>query len=140
MADVGPICAEDRARQAVGFGPTERGTVSRVERLDHPGRAYYLVVFGTEALASAVVAVDASSGAAMTSAVVGRAGPHLSVASAQAMNAAGIEGPLSARLVWKPCRASLSPLLPFWEVSGPSQAVFIDQQAKRWLTLPSAQG
>jgi hypothetical protein len=44
----------------------------------------------------------------------------------------------SAQLVWQPCHASLSPLYPFWRVTGPHGTRFVDQQERCWNRLPDA--
>jgi hypothetical protein len=126
-----------RARSQLGLGPLTPARAWRVRRIDWPGKAYYLIVFGDAEATVAVAAIDAMSADVMASAVIQGAGPHLTVDADRALRKARLRG-AQAELVWKPCRASLSPLYPFWQVSSGTETVYIDQQGAVWTTLDLA--
>ena len=134
------ISADDgimRARSQLGLGPRTPARAWRVRRIDGPDKVYYLILFGDAEATVAVAAVDAMSGEMMTSAVLQGTGPHLTVDADQALQKSGLTG-ARTELVWKPCRASLSPLYPFWQVSSGTETVYIDQQGAVWTTLDLA--
>jgi hypothetical protein len=131
VADLTPDDAIARARAAVGIAAGVMARAWRVERLDRPGEAYYLVVFGGDAAATAVSQINAHTGESMKSARLGGSAAHLAVDANTALRVAGLSGATS-KLVWCPCQISMSSLHPFWQVSSPAGTVFVDQQAKRW--------
>jgi hypothetical protein len=123
--------ASAQARRAVGVGATVKATVWRVTRLDRNSEAYYLVILGDDDAAVGVAAIKADNGDMMGSAQLGGKHPHLSVDASRAAQIANI-GNASMELVWQPCRASKSPLYPFWRVASGPRSVFVDQQEKCW--------
>jgi hypothetical protein len=134
------ISAEDgieRARSQLGLGPLTSARAWRVRRIDGHDRVYYLIVFGDPESAVGVAAVDAADSDVMAAAVSQTAGPHLTVDADQALRKAKIAG-AQAELVWRPCRASLSPLYPLWQVSSRTETVFVDQEGVVWKVLESA--
>jgi hypothetical protein len=139
MADLTEEEAISRARAAAGVSPSIEATAWRVERIDHPGRSYFLVIVGNQSSPGWVGAFDTPSGQLMSSAQVAGIRPHLSVDRAAAVAIANIPGG-SVRLVWRPCQASMSLLYPLWEVAGSQRTVFVDQQGKCWNQLPSGHG
>jgi hypothetical protein len=110
----------------------------QVRRLDRVGESYYLVVFGDEHSSTGVVAVGAAQGEIQTWASLPGQGPHLRLDSAAAIQRAGLADATSAQMVWKPCRATRSPLYPLWEIQGITKTVYLDQQGTLWSELPSA--
>ena len=84
----------------------------RVERLDRTGHAYFLVILGNASSPSGVCAVDAHTGEALSSARLSGNRPHLMIDATAALKIANVAGG-HARLVWRPCQASMSLLYPF---------------------------
>jgi hypothetical protein len=124
------------ARAALGAAPTVNANAQRVERLDHSGKGYYLVIIGDDNAGTGIVATDADTAIVMASARI-HTRRHLSVDAARAVQLAQV-GEASAVLVWRPCQASLSPLYPFWRVTGPLGTRFVDQQERCWDRLVDA--
>jgi hypothetical protein len=130
--------AIERARAALALGGQAPARAFYVERLDHPGFGYYMVIFGEETDAVGVAAIDGATGDVSSYARLAGAKPHLPVTAAGALQLAGA-GPLdSPRLVWCPCRASQSMLSPIWEIRTAAGPVYIDQQSRRWTQLGPA--
>jgi hypothetical protein len=138
MPELSPETAVARARGALGLPASVTGRAWRTRRLDRPGDAYYLVVFGPEDAAVAVAAVDARSGEVQSSARLPGAAPLPVVDAARALELAGVGDGAQAELVWRPCRASRSPLYPLWEVRSGADPVYVDQQGKLWPQLDPA--
>jgi len=135
---VPPISEEEAiARASAALRVDERlpARALLVHRLDRPGD-YYLVVVGGPDAAAGVATVDASTGEVGTSAQLSARGPHLAITAAGARTLAGVRGEAPARLVWRPCAASRSPLYPFWEVDDPEGPVYVDQLGRVWHTPP----
>jgi hypothetical protein len=137
MTDLTPDEAAVSARQAVGAAAAVKARAWRVVRLDRAGETYYLVVLGDDRAAVGVAAIRADTGERMASAHLGGVRQHLSVDAGRALQLAKL-GNASAELVWQPCRASLSPLYPFWRVTGATGSVFVDQQERCWDRLSPA--
>ena len=137
MHDLNADNAIVRARHAMSIPTVVKAQAWRVERLDRAGEAYYLVVLGDDQNPIAVCAIDARTGATSTAARLSGGRPHLAIDSARARRIAGVND-ARAELVWCPCQASLSPLYPFWRISGSGATVFVDQQGKQWDRLPLA--
>jgi hypothetical protein len=110
-------------------------TVDLVERLDG-GDSYYLVVFGDPDSPGSIVAVDALRGQISSSAQLRRVERPWVPDKEKAVEIAGCTQPAAARLVWKPSRASLSPLYPLWEITCEAKLVYIDRAGKIWDNLP----
>jgi hypothetical protein len=111
-----------------------------VERLD-AGHAYFLIVIGAQGSPGAIVAVDAVSGEIASSARFARLDNPWLLEEKKAIEVARLPGPATARLVWGPSRASLSPLYPLWEIAAGGRSVYIDAAGKRWDELaPSGPG
>jgi hypothetical protein len=127
--------AIERAREVLALA---RGIPVRAEyvaRLDRPGAGYYLVCFGGENATIGVAAVDAASGGMLSHASLPGSESHLAVTAEEASHQAAATGIGFSRLAWCPCQASLSVLLPFWEVSTARGLVYIDQQRRLWTEL-----
>lgn len=135
MAELTSAEAIARARAAVGLGAAVTARAWRVRRLDRPGEAYFLVVFGDDKAAVGVAAVDAAKGEVGTSARLAGRGPHLTGDAAWAVRQAGLDPSARAELVWKPSRASRSPLYPLWEIDTARDRVYVDQQGAVWRRL-----
>lgn len=136
MTEISPEDGIERARSQLGLAPLTPARACRVRRIDGPEKVYYLIVFGDPDATVAVAAVDAMTAEVMTSAVLRAIGPHLTVDADQALQKARLAGS-HAELVWRPCRASFSPLYPFWQISSGTETIYVDQQGKVWTTLES---
>lgn len=128
----------NRARLAMNLGASIDAEAWRVRRIDRVNEAYYLIIFEKDGAAIAVAAVNALTGNLQNSANLAGGGSPLGINSKQAIALAGLNGNAQATLVWRPCRASLSPLYPLWEVSTSSMTVYVDQQGKVWHSLVRA--
>ncbi len=138
MAEVSHEEAISRARRALSVAPSAGAQAWRVRRLDRPGAAYYLVVFGDEHAATGVATVDAVRGEVGVSARLPGRGPHLTVDDRRALDLAGLGSGAQLELVWQPCRASRSPLYPLWQVRADSLTMYVDQQSNVWRELEPA--
>ena len=125
------------ARAAVPDVAAPDARVYLVERLDG-GADYYLVVLNTGATALAVVRLEAGSGAVLGHARIAGGQSPVVVDAPTAVVHSGLIGEAEATLVWRPCRASLSPLSPIWRVRSGDATVYVDQAGKRWTTLAPA--
>jgi hypothetical protein len=139
MADLTEDEAITRARKEAGVSASTEATAWRVERIDYPGNAYFLVIVGKQSSPGWVGAIEAHSGQLMSSAQTAGLRPHLGIDRAAALAIANIPG-ARTRLVWRPCQASMSALYPLWEVAGSQRTAFVDQQGKCWDQLPSGHG
>ena len=117
-----------RVRSQLGIGSLTSARAWRIRRVDYPGEAYYLVVFGEVKAAIGVAAVDAIRGEVMNSAVLPGKRPHFAIDAKTAVQLSGFPIDAHVELIWKPCRASLSPLYPIWQVSSKDKTLYIDQQ------------
>jgi hypothetical protein len=142
-------------REAVGLAITEAQAIQavrehvapdrdagarawRVDRLDRPGQAYYLVVIERGGAADAIAAVDAADGRVLTSARLPGAGLPVALDPGEAVRRAGLGGGAATRLVWAPSRASRSMLDPIWQVAAGGRAVYVDQRGGVWERLEPA--
>jgi hypothetical protein len=135
MAEIQPEDAIRRAREALGLPGSVSGKALRVERLDRPLDAYYLVLFSGRGNGHIAV-IDANSGTLDQHASITEIERHLTVSKEQAIDAAKLGERSSARLVWLPSRASRSPFYPIWEISSGGERRYVDQQAQLWDKLP----
>jgi hypothetical protein len=135
MAAIDSEDAIARAREALGVPASAPAEALRVERLDRPGGAYFLVLLPREGDGH-IATIDADTGAPDQYASVTEPDRHLSVSREQAIAAANLGRRSSARLVWLPSRASRSPLYPLWEISAGDEHRYIDQQGQLWDELP----
>lgn len=138
MVEISPEAAIARAQHETGVGEAVGARAWRVRRLDRPEHAYYLVVFGNEGAAGAVAAVDAATGAVNVSARLVSGASPLAVDAAEAAALAAGGQDARVELVWRPCRASRSPLYPLWEVCTAAAVVYVDQQRAVWHDLGTA--
>jgi len=129
-----------RTRRLLDLGLQVPARAMRTTRADHIGEEYFLVVFGQPLAAIGVAAVDIMSGEAMIWAVLPGAAPHLPIDAETAVKLASFQPSSQARLVWKSCRASRSPLYPFWEISDKTRIAYVDQQGVVWQSLESPVG
>ena len=90
MAAISSNEAIAHAQAQLGLDATVVARAWRVRRLDSPGDAYYLVVFGDDHAAIGVATVGAASGEVETFAHLPGRGPHLMVDAAQACVLAGL--------------------------------------------------
>lgn len=153
-----PISAAQALEIAcAAYGGSAAAEPELVERLDG-GQPYYLVGLHESAGRFQLVAVNAISGAIMASAATAHSWSLLSREQAIAQlsdtqtpadrqpkpsppaNHSSRE--FSIRLVWKPSRASLSPLYPLWQVSDSSgRSVYVDHTGHIWpQLLPASPG
>jgi hypothetical protein len=132
VADLTPARAISLARAHAGLDESVKGRAWRVRRLDRPDEAYYLVVLGEDAAAVAVATVSASTGDVGESARLSGRSQHLEVDASRARSLVGADEAAQAELVWRPGVASRSPLYPLWEVTGPAERIYVDQQGKVW--------
>jgi hypothetical protein len=123
------------ARQALKLETEAEARVYRVHHLDRNGD-YLFIEFGPAAGVVAVATVDVI-GEVMGFTRLPGVGPHLGVTRARALEIAGAtEAKASqAQLVWRPCRASQSPMYPFWAVKVGGVIVYVDQSGRVWLQL-----
>jgi hypothetical protein len=138
MPDIAPDEAIAHAGAEIGLLVATPARVWRVRRLDRELAAYYLVVFGPDAAAIAVAAVDAGDGRIQTWARLPGQRPHVEIDALRATEIAGLGPSSQAELVWRPCRASQSPLYPLWEVRAVMETVYVDQQGVIWRLLDPA--
>ena len=127
-----------RARRTLGLSETVPARAWRVERLDQAGEAYYLVIFGPEPVPVGVATVDVRTGDVSSSVRLTGENFHLTVDEQKAARLSGLRDVVSQGLVWKPCRASFSPLYPFWRISTVTKTVYVDQHGRVWDELPRA--
>jgi hypothetical protein len=136
-----PILSEEAAVQiARTYARAEAASDARafrVHRIDS-GRDYYLVVIGGTASAQAEVSLDAETGKVLSSARLTGSGSTIRIDAATAVARAGAEPDAPAMLVWRPCRASMSPFYPIWQVGEGNRAVFVDQAGGVWQDLSPA--
>lgn len=111
-----------------------------VTRIDRPGEAYHLLVFGPAATPIAVAATDGDGARVLSHAELSGVARHLSVDAERARTVAGVGPDAGAELVWRPCRASRSPLYPLWRVRKNGSAVYVDQQGQTWSHLEDDPG
>ena len=134
MVEKGFIDLTARARIELGLSETVPVWGWVVRRLDQPGKSYYLAVFGGEDEAVAAAVVDIWDGAVqITVELSGHA--QLAVDEVRALELAGLGAGSAAELVWRPCRASYSPLYPIWAVRKGEETIYVDQQGRIWSAL-----
>jgi hypothetical protein len=136
MTEISSEQAITRARRALGVPESVAARAFRVERLDAPAAAYFLVLFSSGGRVRHVATIDAGTGALQDDADI--AGDHLMLTREQAIAAAGLGGAVQAKLVWRPGPASRSSLYPIWEISSPKRRRYVDQQGQLWDILPSS--
>ena len=135
MVKIAPEEAILHAREALGLPAVVTGRALRVERLDAPGTAYYLVVLASGEREQQIAVIDAETGALDQNAEVTGRESHIAVNMEQAIATARFGDRATARLVWRPCRASYSPLFPIWEISSAGERRYVDQQGRLWEAL-----
>lgn len=121
------------ARSRLGLADDVQAEVFAVHRLDRPGSDSLLVIFGPADRALGVALIDATTGALESSAKLTGTGRALPLDARAARAAARAGDQATAQLAWRPSRASMSPLFPFWEVSTSDGAlVYVDQHGRTW--------
>jgi hypothetical protein len=106
------------ARATLGIDAREPARTWSVARM-HPGaRDFLLVVFGAAERASAIAAVDPTSGEVLESASLPGREPHALITADEAILRAGFGPGTQARLVWAPSPASRSRFYPLWQLNG----------------------
>ena len=140
MVEIVPNEAILRAREALGLPASVAGEALRIERLDAPG-SFYRVMLAPGGGGRRLALIDARTGTLMQHAELGSGDGNLMVSREQAITAAALGHRASARLVWRPSRASQSPLYPIWEVSAAGERRYVDQQGQVWDVLsPTGRG
>jgi hypothetical protein len=134
MTEINSEQAIARARKALGAPESGAAQALRVERLDAPAAAYFLVLLSSGGRVRHVATIDANTGALQEDANI--TGDHLMLTREQAITAAGLGSAVRARLVWRPGPASRSPLYPIWEISSSTRRCYVDQQGQLWDILP----
>jgi hypothetical protein len=130
--------AVTRARQKIGLPDSVQDRAWLTRRLDREGESYYLVLFGENHATVGVACVNAGSGEVETYARLPGTEPHLNIGSDRAIELAGGDDKARAEMVWKPSRASRSPLYPLWEIDKGEEKVFVDQGGNIWHNLEPA--
>ena len=98
---------------------------------------YRLVEFGPPDAVVGIAAIGAVDGDVMSSARLPGDGRHVAVTGEDARARAGRPG-AAVRLVWRPSRASRSPLYPIWEVKAGSDLVYVDMTGRVWHALETS--
>jgi hypothetical protein len=106
-------------------------TTDLVERLDG-GAPYFLVTLGKANGAGAVVAVNALTGEAISSASLDQIDRHKLPDRGEAIRSAAFPGDAQARRVWAPSRATRSPFYPLWELTAGTRRAYVDTNGKVW--------
>ena len=115
----------------LGLAAETEAEVHRVLRLDRAGEGYLLVVFGPAEGALGIAAFEPTTGSVQGSARLAGTTRALPLDAAAARGRAGAEPQAPAGLVWQPSPASMSPLLPFWQVrTGDGKVTYVDQQGR----------
>ncbi len=127
--------AIEQARARLGRGDVATARASLVVRLDRADEAYYLVEFGEAGAVAGVAAVDAGTGQVMVWAELSGTRPHSTIDRHAAVRRAGFLPDATTRLVWKPSRASPSPLYPIWEIRTADRTAYVDAAGTVWSTL-----
>ncbi|HEY4167502.1 MAG TPA: hypothetical protein VGM96_12030 [Reyranella sp.] len=129
-----PTEAAARASAHASAGEAVVLTTDLVERLDG-GAPYFLVTLGKDNGAGAVVAVNALTGEAMSSASLDRIDRHRLPDRDEAIRSAAFPGDALARRVWVPSRATRSPFYPLWELTAGARRAYVDTNGKVWDAL-----
>lgn len=105
----------------------EAGPALKIDRLDAPGRGYYLVPWQDARGVVLLAQVDGASGALSSFAVLPMPQTQAVMSAEEARRRAVAQAPVAGalRLVWQPCRESASPLQPLYEVPVRSGVVFV---------------
>jgi hypothetical protein len=135
MSELSPEEAISQSQVAIGIDAAIPAQAWRIQRLDLPGEAYFLVVFGEKSAAITVIVIDAKNGEIKTFAHLPGLSPHLTVDAEQAIALAGVDNGAQASLVWQPCRASRSPLYALWQIRTATETIYVDQQGIVWHEL-----
>jgi hypothetical protein len=137
MADISSEEAIRRAQIEMSLPSTTLARLWRTRRLDRPG-AYYLVEFGEPEAMIGIATVDVATGDVGEWSQLSGVGSNVAVDRDRALELSGCDANASVELVWKPCRATLSPLYPLWEVRTARATVYIDQHGTLWTCLEPA--
>lgn len=131
-----PAEAAARASAHASAGEAIVLTTDLVERLDG-GAPYFLVTLGKDngAGAGAVVAVNALTGEAMSSASLEQIDRHRLPDRGAAIRSAAFPDDAQARRVWAPSRATRSPFYPLWELTAGTRRAYVDTNGKVWDAL-----
>ena len=128
MTEIAPEEAIVRAREALRLPASGSAQAFRVERLDPPGSPYFLILLGNGGRDRHIALIDARTGALDQSGDLDGSG-HAMLSMEQAIAISKLGGAAAARLVWRPCRASYSPLYPIWEIDSASERVMSTNRA-----------
>jgi len=133
MTPRGQDAAIRAARARLGLADDVEAEVFVIHYLDPPGGESLLVVFGPADRALGVALVAARTGELEGSAKLAGTGRALPLDAAAARAVAGASSDAELRLVWRPSRASMSALLPLWEVrASDGGLVYVDQHGRTW--------
>jgi hypothetical protein len=118
---------------ASAMASADAGLPLRVERLDLPDRAYYLVPWIGSQGVELIVQVDVASGAMAGLVSLPRPAPRLALQPGEAERVVhertGRRVLAEPRLVWLPCRESSSPFQPLYRVSTEGGDFFVGSDA-----------
>lgn len=130
MPEVSAAQAVQLSRAQTGIDEHVEARAWLVRRVDRPGGAYYLVVFGNDTGSIAAATVDATTSEVGTTARLPGRSPHVRIDAAQAREIADAPEEAETELVWAPGKASRSPLYPVWQVVGPSGPVYVTHRGE----------
>lgn len=115
------------------------GTPLLVERLDEPKNAYYLVPWMVAEGVVFVAQVDASRGAMLGARTSPKPTSSPFLTPEEALSHAARKFPHyvfgNARLAWRPCRESTSPIRPFYQIPFTQGVLYVDMDGSILLEL-----
>lgn len=115
------------------------GTPLLVERLDEPKNAYYLVPWMVAKGVVFVTQVDASSGTMLGVRTFPKPTSSPFLTPEDALSYAARKFPHyvfgNARLAWRPCRESTSPIRPFYQIPFAQGVLYVDMDGSVLLEL-----
>jgi hypothetical protein len=123
----------ERARKAIGLVEGISTRAYRVERLDHPGQSYLLLVFGENQATKALAILNGVNGDLESWSRTSSTAEPIVLDRSEALHSAGAPPNSIAKLVWRPSRASRSPFYPFWAIRAEGGRIrYVDQQRHVW--------
>ena len=137
MREPSELAAIETARQKLTLGPSVAVSSWRISHLGPRGEDFFLLVFHKDHHDVGIAAVGIRTNEIMTSATLPGDGSHPILSVEQALSKLhprSSEG-FRAELVWKPCRASRSPLYPIWRLWSSTEELFVDQCGQVWQHL-----
>lgn len=127
-----------RGARELGVDAQSVRRVWPVAWIDRPEDSAYLAEF-EDAQGLVIALLDAATGVPKQTARLPAGGTStIAVDEGEARRRAGAGAEASARLVWKPCQASRSPLYPIWEIRDGERVAYVDQRGRVWSELAVA--